>query len=74
VVTWSFPSYAPDCAACHANDFRPDEHKKVDTPRILYTVGELRDCAGSCHTYTDPSLTTIAETESGEHSVNRGGW
>jgi hypothetical protein len=72
-VPWRFAAYAPDCAGCHANDFR-NEHIKVEQPRILYTVSELRDCAGACHTYSDASFTTIVRTRTGEHRVNRLDW
>jgi hypothetical protein len=41
-VTWPFPAYAPDCAACHASDYDAGEHRGA-------SVSELRDCAGSCH-------------------------
>jgi hypothetical protein len=41
-VPWPFPAYAPDCAGCHASDYRLDPHRNA-------TVSELRDCAGSCH-------------------------
>jgi hypothetical protein len=41
-VTWQAPTYQPDCAACHANDYIPSEHKNA-------TVSENRDCAGICH-------------------------
>jgi hypothetical protein len=71
---WRNPSFRPDCAGCHANDFRADAHKKVDSPRILYTVSELRDCTGACHMYADSSLTRIIESRTGEHSASRGGW
>jgi hypothetical protein len=73
-IPWPFGAYQPDCAGCHADDFRPDPHRKVNDPRILYSVGELRDCTGACHRYADPSLTTIDDARSGEHRVNRGGW
>lgn len=42
LVAWPFPAYAPDCAGCHAGDFRAGPHEGA-------TVSELRDCAGSCH-------------------------
>jgi hypothetical protein len=42
IVPWQFPAYAPDCAACHALDYRPGPHNNA-------SVSELRDCAGSCH-------------------------
>ncbi len=68
-VTWNFPSYMPNCAGCHANDFENGPHKKVDSPRIFYTVGELQDCSGACHEYTDSTFTTIRRMRSGEHRV-----
>jgi len=73
-VTWRYSSYKPECAGCHAGKFEADEHKKVKNPRILYSAGELRDCAGSCHTYTDSSMRTIEKRKSGHHSTKRGGW
>jgi hypothetical protein len=74
IVAWTFPQYQPDCAGCHSNDYKAGPHKKVDSPRILYTVSELRDCAGSCHRYNDATFSTIDRARSGEHSVSRGGW
>jgi hypothetical protein len=71
-VTWRTPTYRPDCAGCHANDFERDEHKKVDSPRILYSVSELRDCAGACHQYTDSNFNTIKKFRSGEHRARDG--
>ncbi|PKM46492.1 MAG: hypothetical protein CVV05_02105 [Gammaproteobacteria bacterium HGW-Gammaproteobacteria-1] len=41
-VTWSTPAYAPDCAGCHAGDYKPGEHKNA-------SVSSLRNCAGTCH-------------------------
>lgn len=42
-VTWSAPAYRPDCAACHASDYKPGEHDNQ-------SVSENRDCASSsCH-------------------------
>ena len=71
---WRFPAYQPDCAACHANDFEAEPHKKVDTPRVLYNVSELRDCSGACHIYRDTTLTTIEETRSGQHRITDPGF
>jgi hypothetical protein len=73
-IAWPFPTYQPDCAACHASDFKPDSHKKVDSPTILYTVDELRDCTGACHQYTDATFTTIERTRTGEHRPGSGDW
>jgi hypothetical protein len=73
-VTWSNSNYRPFCAGCHAGDYDQGEHKKVDSPRIYYTVGELKNCAGTCHEYTDSSMTTISDYENGEHKVNGGGF
>jgi hypothetical protein len=72
-VTWPFPQYQPDCAACHANQFEAEEHRKTQTPQTNYNVGELRDCTGACHIYDDPSLTTIHEFRPGpQHRVTDG--
>lgn len=50
LVTWSSPAYQPDCAGCHANDFR------VGGPHKTATVSELRDCAGACHKPSEHSV------------------
>jgi hypothetical protein len=72
-VTWSAPAYIPDCAACHANDYEQGPHKKYENPDTPYSVSELRDCTGSCHIYTDSSMTTIKKNRPGpEHQVNGG--
>jgi hypothetical protein len=41
VVSWSAPAYQPDCAGCHAQDYRPgeDDHNGLSADR---------DC-GQCH-------------------------
>ncbi|HSG65877.1 MAG TPA: hypothetical protein VLD39_12790, partial [Gammaproteobacteria bacterium] len=44
-VPWPTPAFAPDCAACHASDYRPGPHRNA-------TVSALRDCAGACHRST----------------------
>lgn len=49
IVTWSAPAYQPDCAACHANDYK----QEVDD-HLNRTVSENRDCSGSgCHSVRD---------------------
>jgi hypothetical protein len=74
VVPWRFATYAPACAGCHADDYKPDKHKKVSKPQILYTVSELRNCAGACHQYTDPSLTTIEKIRNSKHVPSKTSW
>jgi hypothetical protein len=74
-ATWTFGAYKPDCAGCHAGNFKPDPHKKYEVPTTArYTVSELRDCSGACHIYTDSSLTTVKESRSGQHRTSHGGW
>jgi hypothetical protein len=73
-ATWTFAAYKPDCAGCHASRFKPDAHKKVSSPQILYTVAELKDCSGSCHTYTNNTFTTIQRARSGQHRPTSGGF
>ena len=74
-IPWKFAAYKPDCAGCHAGDFKPGPHKKYEKPAtVSYTVTELRDCTGACHVYVDSSLTTIKTRRSGQHRANRGDW
>jgi hypothetical protein len=74
-IPWKFPAYQPDCAACHATQFRPTAHPKLQRPMtVYYTLGELRDCTGSCHVYADSSMRSIVTRRFGEHRANRGGW
>ncbi|MEN8256789.1 MAG: cytochrome c3 family protein [Thermodesulfobacteriota bacterium] len=72
VVAWSSPAYKPDCAGCHAGDYESGDHDKYGS--INYNVSELRDCAGSCHIYTDSSLSTISRTRNSQHRVSDSGW
>jgi hypothetical protein len=50
-IPWPYPQYAPDCAACHANDFkRKGKHIGGENG----TVSQNRNCAGSgCHRVSD---------------------
>jgi len=74
-VQWKFPAYQPDCAACHAAEFRPASHVKFLKPvQVYYTVAELRDCAGACHVYADSSLRTVVTRHQSQHRARRGGW
>jgi hypothetical protein len=70
VINWQFAAYQPNCAACHADNYESGPHKKVDIPTIRYTVGELQDCSGACHVYTDASLTVIQEIRNNQHRVS----
>ncbi|WP_280704335.1 hypothetical protein [Bradyrhizobium sp. BR13661] len=75
VVPWKLASYKPDCAACHAAEFRPQQHIKAAKPvPVYYTAAELKDCAGACHLYADKSLTAILTRRPKSHRVNGGGW
>jgi hypothetical protein len=74
VIAWQFAAYKPDCAGCHAARFKPSAHKKVDSPAIYYTVAELKNCAGSCHQYTDSTFTKISRTRTGHHRSTDGGF
>jgi hypothetical protein len=67
MIAWKFAAYKPDCAGCHAGDFKQGPHKKVDSPAIYYTVVELKDCSGSCHIYTDTTFTRIKTSRTGQH-------
>jgi predicted CXXCH cytochrome family protein len=72
-VFWSFPAYQPNCAGCHASDFKPDPHKKHENPDVRYSVGELSDCSGSCHVYMDSTMNTIKDNRPGpQHRISDG--
>jgi hypothetical protein len=74
-MIWPNPAYKPDCAACHANDFRRKEHLKTEKPsKVYYQVSELRDCSGACHLYKDNTFTVIKETKTGKHRPGKGDW
>jgi hypothetical protein len=75
VATWKFAAYKPDCAGCHAAEFRPQQHLKYLKPvPASYSVAELKDCTGACHLFADKSLTTIQTRRSKAHRVNGGSW
>ena len=67
-ATWKTPSYRPNCAGCHAGNYKSDPHTKV-TNVSKYTVGELQNCTGACHIYTDATLTKIKTTRNSHHKV-----
>lgn len=71
-ATWQFASYRPACGGCHAGAFKPDGHDKT-LDGMKYNVGELQNCTGACHVYTDAKLTAIAKPRpAGHHKVNDG--
>ena len=53
-VNWPHPAFIPDCAGCHANDFRSEgDHIGGNSG----TVSQNRNCAGSgCHRISDSSF------------------
>ncbi len=75
VMVWKFPAYKPDCAACHADRFRPQAHTKVLKPvPMFYTAAELKDCTGACHIYSDKTMTTIQTNRTRMHRAMGGAW
>jgi hypothetical protein len=74
-AAWKFPAFRPGCAGCHAQQYRPMAHVKFVRPvKVYYTVSELRDCTGSCHTYSDSTMRTIATRNFTRHRAIGGGW
>ncbi|HET7756314.1 MAG TPA: hypothetical protein VFK87_03575, partial [Steroidobacteraceae bacterium] len=62
------PAYAGSCAGCHAKDYVPAKHPKFKGQS--YTVGELANCTGACHVYSDATLTTVLRSQPGpQHRV-----
>jgi hypothetical protein len=62
-ATWNRPADKPDCAGCHYSQYKSDPHVKYGNTR--YSADELKDCSGSCHEYTDSTLTVIRRTRNG---------
>jgi hypothetical protein len=74
-AAWKFPAFKPNCAGCHVDKYRPMAHVKFTRPvKIYYTVAELRDCTGSCHTYADNTQRTIVTRNFSRHRAFGGGW
>jgi len=73
-VAWPSAAYKPDCAGCHAGQFKPAAHVKIDSPKTLYNVGELKNCAGTCHVYANSSLTTVKKSIPARHRASDGGF
>lgn len=75
IFTWEASVYKPDCAGCHANDYRPNNHiKSKNLASIFYTLNELRDCAGSCHEYTDNTFAIVLKTRTRNHRPSGTHW
>jgi hypothetical protein len=74
VIAWKFGGYKPDCAGCHAGSFKPEVHVKVESPKLLYSVTELKNCTASCHVYANPSLTLTKKTIPPRHRSTDGGF
>ena len=74
VIAWKNAGYKPDCAGCHAGTFKAEAHLKVDTPKIPYSVSELKNCAGACHVYATPSLTAVKKSIPSRHRSTDGGF
>ena len=63
------------CAWCHSQQFKAGSHKKTQSPTtVLYTVGELVDCSGACHEYTNNTFATVKTNRTGHHHSTDGGW
>ena len=72
-VTWRNATYANSCAGCHAGSYKASKHTKYGS--TSYTVSELRNCSGACHTYTDATLTTVSKRRNGpQHRVTDSGF
>jgi len=72
-IAWPNAAYQPDCAGCHANDYKIDPHKKYESPDEFYTVSELRDCTTSCH-ILNRADGSIKEARNGRHTPSRSAW
>jgi hypothetical protein len=71
-IPYKAGAYKPDCAACHAPDYKPTLHRKAHTGAVYYSVVELKDCSGACHEYTDSTFRKIRKTRTGRHHATDG--
>jgi predicted CXXCH cytochrome family protein len=72
-VAWRYSAFQPDCAGCHAGDYKQGPHKKSESPDIKYTASELRDCSGACHIYNNGNFNSIKKNRPGpEHRISGG--
>jgi hypothetical protein len=78
VIVYENTAYLPFCASCHGLEFLKKDHKKVDTPRLIYLVDDathnIKDCRSACHEYSDSTFSTITKTRNNKHNVSDGGW
>ncbi len=65
-IPWLSPGDAGSCAGCHAKDFKPELHAKT-SGGLKYTAGELHNCAGACHVYSDATLGTVVKSLPGPY-------
>ena len=65
-IPWLSPGDAGSCAGCHAKDFKPELHSKT-SGGLKYQAGELRNCAGACHVYSDLTLGTVVKSLPGPY-------
>jgi hypothetical protein len=65
-IPWPAIAYAGSCGGCHAARYQPAAHPKT-SGGLKYTVGELHDCTGACHVYTDATLGTLAKSRPGNY-------
>jgi hypothetical protein len=65
-VVYVAPAKASTCGGCHARDFKATAHPQTVKGQ-LYGAGELANCTGACHVYSDSTRTTITRSVPGPH-------
>ncbi|MBV8806199.1 MAG: hypothetical protein JO042_14165 [Sinobacteraceae bacterium] len=68
-VPYPAPAYAGTCAGCHFKNFNPAAHPKTLKGR-LYSAGELANCSGACHVYSDSTQSIIRSLPGPYHRVS----
>lgn len=63
-IAWPFTAYKPECAGCHADDYKQDAHKGPGD--VLIPIIDVIDCSGLCH-FKDGD-------RSNEHRASGGEW
>ena len=60
-IPYAFAAGAATCSGCHAKNFKADAHPKTSKGET-YSAGELANCTGACHVYSDSSRTTVVKS------------
>jgi hypothetical protein len=65
-IAYLFAASAGTCGGCHSKDFKPEAHPKF-LKGETYTAGELANCSGACHIYSDSTRSSLSRSQPGPY-------